>query len=72
MVFYDVIGDIHGHSDELEVLLQKLGYIRANGVYSHPTGRKVVFVGDFIDRGPKIRETLHLVRVWYFPVMRKL
>lgn len=62
MVFYDVIGDIHGHSDELEVLLQKLGYIKANGVYSHLGGRKVVFVGDFIDRGPKIRETLHLVR----------
>jgi hypothetical protein len=62
MLFYDIIGDIHGHSDELEVLLQKLGYIKANGVYSHPGGRKVVFVGDFIDRGPKIRETLHLVR----------
>ena len=62
MVFYDVIGDIHGHSDELEVLLQKLGFVKVNGVYSHPGGRKVVFVGDFIDRGPKIRETLYLVR----------
>jgi hypothetical protein len=39
-----------------------LGYRRKYGVYSHPEGRKIVFVGDFIDRGPKIRETLHLVR----------
>jgi len=59
---YDIIGDIHGHADELEQLLQKMGYKRKNGVYSHPEGRKVIFVGDFIDRGPKIRETLHLVR----------
>jgi hypothetical protein len=59
---YDIIGDIHGHADELEQLLQKMGYKRKNGVYSHPEGRKVIFVGDYIDRGPKIRETLHLVR----------
>lgn len=59
---YDIIGDIHGHALELEILLQKMGYRRKSGVYSHPEGRKVIFVGDFIDRGPKIRETLHLVR----------
>lgn len=62
MDFYDIIGDIHGHADALEILLQKLGYKRDSTVYSHPEGRKVIFVGDFIDRGPKIRETLHLVR----------
>jgi hypothetical protein len=59
---YDIIGDIHGHADALEQLLQKMGYMRKAGVYSHPDDRKVLFVGDFIDRGPKIRETLHLVR----------
>lgn len=59
---YDIVGDIHGHADTLEVLLHKLGYRRKFGVYSHPENRKMVFVGDFIDRGPKIRETLHLVR----------
>jgi hypothetical protein len=59
---YDIIGDIHGHADALERLLRKLGYTRRFGVYSHPEKRQVVFVGDFIDRGPKIRETLHLVR----------
>src|SRR4249919_637287 len=59
---FDIIGDIHGHADALENLLQKLGYVKKFGVYSHPDKRKIVFVGDFIDRGPKIRETLHLVR----------
>ncbi len=59
---YDIIGDIHGHADALEQLLQKMGYVRKAGVYAHPEGRQVLFVGDFIDRGPKIRETLHLVR----------
>lgn len=59
---YDIIGDIHGHADTLERLLVKLGYNRTRDTYSHPLGRRVVFLGDFIDRGPKIRETLHLVR----------
>ncbi len=57
----DLIGDIHGHADKLEDLLRKLGYAKNNGVYVHPE-RKVVFVGDYIDRGPKIRETLQIVR----------
>jgi hypothetical protein len=59
---YDIIGDIHGHADKLEILLQKLGYKKEFGVYSHPDKRKVAFVGDFIDRGPKIREALHIVK----------
>ncbi len=57
----DLIGDIHGHADELEALLKKLGYTWRQGTYAHPE-RTVLFVGDYIDRGPKIRETLHLVR----------
>lgn len=57
----DFIGDIHGHADKLEELLLKLGYAKNNGTYSHPD-RKVLFVGDYIDRGPKIRETLELVK----------
>jgi hypothetical protein len=58
---YDIIGDIHGYADHLEKLLQTLGYSKTGGSYRHPE-RKVLFVGDYIDRGPKIRETLHLVR----------
>jgi len=57
----DFIGDIHGHADKLEKLLKKMGYVLRNGCYRHPE-RKVLFVGDYIDRGPKIRETLHIVR----------
>lgn len=58
---YDIIGDIHGHADELAELLERLGYDRRRGHYSHPD-RKAVFVGDFIDRGPKILEVLQIVR----------
>lgn len=58
---YDFIGDIHGHADKLEALLVNMGYSKKNGVYQHPE-RKAFFVGDFIDRGPKIRETLQIVR----------
>ena len=55
---YDIIGDIHGHADELQALLEILGYQQG----SHPEGRKVIFLGDYIDRGPKIREVLETVR----------
>jgi len=58
---YDFIGDIHGHADKLEALLEKMGYSKKAGVYQHPT-RKAFFVGDYIDRGPKIRETLKIVK----------
>ena len=58
---YDLIGDIHGHADALEQLLLKLGYQQVNGIYRHPE-RQVIFLGDFIDRGPKIREVLSIVR----------
>lgn len=58
---YDLIGDIHGYAQKLEELLKKLGYSKQNGIYSHPE-RKALFVGDYIDRGPQIRETLQIVR----------
>ncbi|MFG2575745.1 polynucleotide kinase-phosphatase [Streptomyces sp. NPDC048481] len=45
---FDIIGDVHGCSSELESLLGKLGY--TDGV--HPEGRTAVFVGDLVDRGP--------------------
>ena len=58
---FDVIGDVHGHADELEDLLQLLGYQKKSGVYRH-ANRTVIFLGDWIDRGPKIRQTLEVVR----------
>ena len=57
----DFIGDIHGHADKLEELLQKLNYVKSRGIYTHAC-RKVLFVGDYIDRGPKIEKTLEMVK----------
>ena len=57
---YDLIGDIHGCAQTLERLLERLGYSRQGGVWCHPT-RMVIILGDLVDRGPGIRETLHLV-----------
>ncbi len=60
---YDIIGDIHGYADKLTSLLRKLGYRSRSGVWRHPEGeRQVVFLGDFIDRGPQQLETLGIVR----------
>lgn len=58
---YDIIGDVHGCGDALERLLQKMGYCAGRDSYYHPE-RKAIFVGDIIDRGPRIRKALHLVR----------
>lgn len=58
----DFIGDIHGHAVELALLLIKLGYDNNKGYFSHPEGRSVVFIGDYIDRGLQIRETLEIVK----------
>lgn len=57
----DIIGDIHGCYDELIQLLLKLGYINEDGVYVHPEGRRLAFVGDATDRGPKSLQTLRLL-----------
>ncbi len=57
---YDLIGDVHGCAITLERLLQKLGYRKLQGVYQHPK-RRIIFLGDIVDRGPHIREALLLV-----------
>lgn len=58
---YDLIGDIHGHAHELETLLQQLGYHEVHGVYRNPQ-RRVIFLGDFIDRGPNIPRVIEIAR----------
>jgi hypothetical protein len=58
---YDLVGDIHGHADPLHQLLDKLNYAEVEGVFRHPE-RKMIFVGDFIDRGPQQREVLRIAR----------
>ena len=57
---FDIIGDIHGCCDELEMLLEKLGYVKEDGVYTHPNGRKAAFLGDFCDRGNRNADVLRL------------
>ncbi|MCE7008608.1 polynucleotide kinase-phosphatase [Kibdelosporangium philippinense] len=63
---FDVIGDVHGCRAELEELLEELGYVlardaegRAVGA-AHPEGRRAVFVGDLVDRGPDTPGVLRL------------
>ena len=56
---FDIIGDIHGCRSELETLLGRLGY--DVGAARHPDGRKVVFLGDLVDRGPDIPGVLRIV-----------
>ena len=59
---FDIIGDVHGCCDELEQLLQQLGYERNDGgPWAHPAGRRAIFVGDLVDRGPRIVDTLKTV-----------
>ncbi|MHC4716503.1 MAG: polynucleotide kinase-phosphatase, partial [Planctomycetota bacterium] len=72
---FDIIGDVHGCCTELEDLLGRLGYELATAdvppgdaavwgdqVYAHPQGRKVVFLGDLVDRGPRVVDTLRIAR----------
>ena len=68
---FDLIGDIHGCCDELEQLLTQLGYERTElescattllqPAFRHPGGRKAVFVGDLVDRGPRVLDTVRIV-----------
>ncbi|WP_076863822.1 metallophosphoesterase [Bradyrhizobium mercantei] len=61
---YDIVGDIHGHADPLHRLLQELSYTEIDGVFRHPE-RRMIFVGDFIDRGPQQREVLRIARAMW-------
>jgi protein phosphatase len=62
---FDIIGDIHGCYDELIALIAKLGYAieetPTGAVIKPPDGRKLIFLGDIVDRGPRITQVLKLV-----------
>ncbi len=59
---FDIIGDVHGCYDELLELIKLLGYQKTEEHLFHTDGRQLVFVGDYIDRGPKSLEVLDFVR----------
>ena len=68
---FDIIGDVHGCCDELEQLLETMGYerqaVQEDSVwgevsYRHPEGRKAFFVGDLVDRGPRVLDVLRIAR----------
>ena len=59
---WDIIGDVHGEADALERLLEAMGYVEVDGAYRHEGGRRVVFLGDFIDRGPEQLRVIEIAR----------
>ncbi|MBI4903245.1 MAG: polynucleotide kinase-phosphatase [Acidobacteria bacterium] len=69
---FDIIGDLHGCAPELRLLLDQLGWQRhdvdpadpvwGSESFQHPQGRKAIFVGDLVDRGPGILNCVRIVR----------
>lgn len=66
---FDIIGDVHGCTDELIELMQRLGYVvhfhdlglgRRARVHNSE-GRRIIFVGDLVDRGPRSPDALRIV-----------
>ena len=67
---FDIVGDIHGCAAELRLLLEKLGWQQyqldtdetpwGRESWKHSEGRKAVFVGDLVDRGPFVLDTLRI------------
>lgn len=57
-----IIPDIHGHYDKLENALKNLGFVLKNAHWSHPLGDTIVFLGDYIDRGPDNIKVMRTVR----------
>ena len=58
---FDIIGDVHGCYDELVQLLGKLAYAPdETGVWRHPQNRRAIFLGDLVDRGPRVPECLRI------------
>lgn len=57
---FDVIGDVHGCASELRSLLRRLGYEEREGSFRHPEGRRAIFLGDLVDRGPDVPGALRI------------
>ncbi|PJA46715.1 hypothetical protein CO173_03030 [Candidatus Uhrbacteria bacterium CG_4_9_14_3_um_filter_41_35] len=50
-----VIPDVHGHLDQLVRLIKKLNQLQLLD------GRRLAFLGDYVDRGPESRATLEFI-----------
>lgn len=59
---FDIIGDVHGCYGELTELLAELGYSVSEEAVTAPEGRKAIFLGDLIDRGPDSPGVVKLVK----------
>jgi protein phosphatase len=69
---FDIIGDVHGCAAELRALMERLGWERyaveapeapwGEECWRHPGGRRAIFVGDLVDRGPHVADTVRIVR----------
>lgn len=59
----DIVGDVHGLYNEMIELIEKLGYSIEKGKVIHQDNRKLVFLGDFIDRGEYSIEVLKFVKM---------
>lgn len=54
MSITNIIPDIHGQAEKLRLALKNFGWQRNGTTWLHPEqGREIVFLGDFIDRGPE-------------------
>lgn len=63
MTVSDIIPDIHGQAEKLRVALRNLGWRRNGTTWVHPEpDRQIVFLGDFIDRGPENAAVIRMVR----------
>jgi protein phosphatase len=69
---FDIFGDLHGCADEMESLLAQLGLERStmeepdpfwgNVSWHHPERRRAIFLGDLVDRGPRVLDTVRIAR----------
>ena len=63
MTVIDIIPDIHGRAQKLQRALKNLGWERRKLTWSHPDpNREIIFLGDFIDRGPENKAVIQVAR----------
>ena len=58
----DLVGDIHGAAARLLRLLAELGYAKSRGRWTHADGARLVFLGDYADKGDDVGGGIELVR----------